>query len=58
MRFPPILYRFYFCGDSGYCPAFQQIGAELGPFDVAALPIGGYLALYSNVRSFSEHQLS
>jgi L-ascorbate metabolism protein UlaG (beta-lactamase superfamily) len=36
------LIRFYFCGDSGYCPAFQQIGAELGPFDLAALPIGGY----------------
>lgn len=34
--------RFYFCGDSGYCSAFQQIGAELGPFDLAALPIGGY----------------
>lgn len=34
--------RFYFCGDSGYCTAFQQIGAELGPFDLAALPIGGY----------------
>lgn len=34
--------KFYFCGDSGYCPAFQQIGEELGPFDLAALPIGGY----------------
>lgn len=34
--------KFYFCGDSGYCEAFKQVGAELGPFDLAALPIGGY----------------
>lgn len=24
------------------CPAFAQIGACLGPFDVAVLPVGGY----------------
>jgi len=34
--------KFYFCGDSGYCDVFKQIGAELGPFDLSALPIGGY----------------
>jgi len=34
--------KFYFCGDSGYNSVFEQIGAELGPFDLAALPIGGY----------------
>ena len=34
--------RFYFGGDSGYCPAFKEIGAEYGPFDVAAIPIGAY----------------
>lgn len=34
--------RFYFGGDSGYCPAFKEIGNELGPFDVAAIPIGAY----------------
>lgn len=32
----------YFGGDSGYCPAFREIGQELGPFDAAILPIGGY----------------
>jgi N-acyl-phosphatidylethanolamine-hydrolysing phospholipase D len=32
----------YFAGDSGYCPAFREIGAELGRFDVALLPIGAY----------------
>lgn len=34
--------RFYFAGDSGYFPGFREIGAQLGPFGLAALPIGGY----------------
>eukprot|EP01116_Phalansterium_solitarium_P003885 TRINITY_DN1471_c0_g1_i1.p1 TRINITY_DN1471_c0_g1~~TRINITY_DN1471_c0_g1_i1.p1 ORF type:complete len:343 (+),score=52.18 TRINITY_DN1471_c0_g1_i1:49-1077(+) len=34
--------RFYFAGDTGYCEAFQQIGDEYGPFDLAAIPIGAY----------------
>jgi len=34
--------RVYFAGDSGYCPAFQEIGARLGPFDLALVPIGAY----------------
>jgi len=34
--------RFYFAGDTGYCPVFQQIGDVFGPFDVAALPLGAY----------------
>lgn len=34
--------RFFFAGDTGYCPVFQQIGDALGPFDVAALPLGAY----------------
>jgi N-acyl-phosphatidylethanolamine-hydrolysing phospholipase D len=32
----------YFAGDSGYCPAFKDIGGRLGPFDVALIPIGAY----------------
>lgn len=42
--------RLYFAGDTAYqtlgspspCPAFSQIGEELGPFDLALLPIGLY----------------
>ena len=34
---------FYFAGDTAYCPAFKQIGRVLGPFDLAAIPIGAYL---------------
>jgi L-ascorbate metabolism protein UlaG (beta-lactamase superfamily) len=34
--------RLYFAGDSGYFGGFRQIGEQLGPFDVALLPIGAY----------------
>ncbi len=34
--------RFYFAGDSGYSDDFARIGTALGPFDLAALPIGAY----------------
>jgi N-acyl-phosphatidylethanolamine-hydrolysing phospholipase D len=34
--------RFYFAGDSGYFAGFREIGARLGPFGLAALPIGAY----------------
>ena len=34
--------RFYFAGDSGYASHFEMIGHALGPFDLAALPIGSY----------------
>jgi len=34
--------RIYFAGDSGYCPAFSEIGGRMGPFDAALLPIGAY----------------
>lgn len=49
--FPLLLYcshvdtsrRFYYAGDTGYdAEVFQQIGNELGPFDLAAIPIGAY----------------
>jgi len=34
--------RFYFAGDTGYFRHFKEIGDALGPFDLAALPIGSY----------------
>ena len=33
---------FWFGGDTAYCDAFKQIGKKLGPFDLAAIPIGEY----------------
>jgi N-acyl-phosphatidylethanolamine-hydrolysing phospholipase D len=34
--------RIWFAGDSGYCPAFREIGERLGPFDVSLVPVGAY----------------
>jgi len=35
-------FAFCFCGDSGYPGDFSEIGRRLGPFDLAAIPIGAY----------------
>jgi len=34
--------RLYFAGDTAYYGAFKDIAARLGPFDLAAVPIGAY----------------
>jgi len=34
--------RIYFAGDSGYWHGWLDVGAELGPWDAALLPIGAY----------------
>lgn len=35
--------RLFFAGDTGYYDVFKEIGTRLGPFDVAAIPIGAYV---------------
>lgn len=35
-------FRFFFVGDTGYTARFKEIGKKLGPFDLAAIPIGAY----------------
>eukprot|EP00560_Eucampia_antarctica_P009169 CAMPEP_0197827720 /NCGR_PEP_ID=MMETSP1437-20131217/4449_1 /TAXON_ID=49252 ORGANISM="Eucampia antarctica, Strain CCMP1452" /NCGR_SAMPLE_ID=MMETSP1437 /ASSEMBLY_ACC=CAM_ASM_001096 /LENGTH=673 /DNA_ID=CAMNT_0043428693 /DNA_START=1 /DNA_END=2022 /DNA_ORIENTATION=+ len=45
---------FYFAGDTGVptqFPLFRQIGDVLGPFDLAALPIGAYRPKYFLAQS-------
>lgn len=34
--------RMFFAGDTGYFDGFSRIGEALGPFDLAAVPIGAY----------------
>ena len=34
--------RFFFAGDTGYFDGFKRIAQALGPFDLAAVPIGAY----------------
>lgn len=34
--------KVFFAGDTGYCPAFKEIGNKFGPFDVGLIPIGAY----------------
>ena len=46
--------RFFFAGDTGYHAGLSEIGRRLGPFDVAALPIGGY----SDFRSHHPNHLN
>jgi len=35
--------RLYFAGDTGYYDGLKEIGRRLGPFDLAAIPIGAYM---------------
>lgn len=34
--------KIWHAGDSGYCPAFREIGERHGPIDFAMIPIGAY----------------
>lgn len=35
--------KLWHAGDSGYCPAFAEIGVRHGPIDFGMIPIGAYL---------------
>jgi N-acyl-phosphatidylethanolamine-hydrolysing phospholipase D len=36
-------HRFFFSGDTAYCPVFKVIGDNFGPFDFAAIAVGAYM---------------
>ena len=36
--------KLWFAGDTGYTKSLGEIGKRLGPFDLAAIPVGGYSA--------------
>lgn len=42
--------RFYFAGDTGYCPHFKEIGKKFDYFDLTIIPIGAY-----NPRRFMKY---
>ena len=46
-------FRFIFVGDSAYPARFLEIGRRLGPFDLAAIPIGAY-----EPRWFMNHHMT
>ena len=39
-------HRFFFSGDTAYCPVFRTIGEHYGPFDMSAISIGAYKPRY------------
>jgi L-ascorbate metabolism protein UlaG (beta-lactamase superfamily) len=43
-------HRVFFGGDTGYTPAFAEIGARLGPFDLTILPIGAYAEQWPDIH--------
>lgn len=46
--------RVFFGGDTGYTPRFGDIGAEWGPFDLTALPIGAYDRAWPDIHMTPE----
>ncbi len=40
----------FFGGDTGYTPAFADLGDQYGPFDLTVLPIGAYDARWSDIH--------
>ena len=50
-------HRFFYSGDTGYGTHFQEIGARLGPFDIAFVKIGAYGpgAAWADIHMSPEH---
>lgn len=46
--------RIFYSGDSGYFPGFKEIGARLGPFDVALMENGAYDSYWPSVHMTPE----
>jgi L-ascorbate metabolism protein UlaG (beta-lactamase superfamily) len=44
----------FFGGDTGYTPAFAEIGSRHGPFDLVLLPIGAYSRLWPEMHMTPE----
>jgi L-ascorbate metabolism protein UlaG (beta-lactamase superfamily) len=44
----------FFGGDTGYTPAFAEIGARFGPFNLTLLPIGAYFELWPDMHMTPE----
>lgn len=42
--------RFYFSGDTAYCPEFKDIGRKYGPFDVVAMESAAYNSAWPDVH--------
>jgi L-ascorbate metabolism protein UlaG (beta-lactamase superfamily) len=47
-------HRAFFGGDTGYTPAFVELGRTYGPFDLALMPIGAYSALWPLIHMTPE----
>ena len=47
-------HRVFFGGDTGYTPAFAEIGARFGPFNLTLLPIGAYHDQWPDVHMSPE----
>lgn len=47
-------HRVFFGGDTGYTPAFAEIGARFGPFNLTLLPIGAYNDQWPDVHMTPE----
>ena len=47
-------HRVFFGGDTGYTPAFADVGRAYGPFDLTLLPIGAYSALWPLIHMTPE----